>query len=72
LEHSIAVEVNGKYVVKISPLELQIAYKLYLGSERDVEDAVFLYTLFRDVLDSTELEKWCRELNVDCSILRGV
>jgi len=72
LENSIAVEVNGKYVVKISPLELQIAYKLYLGSERDVGDAVFLYTLFGDALNSAELEKWCRELNVDCSVLGGV
>jgi len=72
LEHSITVEVNSKYVVKISPLELQIAYKLYLGSERDVGDAVFLYTLFREAVDHAELEKWCRELNVDCSVLRGV
>jgi len=71
LEHSIAVEVNGKYVVKISPLEPQIAYKLYLGSEKDIEDATFLYTLFREALNRAELEKWCRELNVDCSILRG-
>jgi len=72
LENSIAVEVNGKYVIRISPLELQIAYKLRLGSEKDIGDAAFLYTLFREALDRTELEKWCRELNVDCSILRGV
>jgi len=71
LEHSIAVELNGKFVIRISPLELQIAYKLYLGSERDVGDAVFLYTLFRDALDSAELERWCRELNVNCDILRS-
>jgi len=36
----------------ISPLELQIAFKLYLGSEKDIEDARFLYSLFIDKLDS--------------------
>jgi len=74
LEHSIIVkvEVDGRYTIRVSPIELQIAHKLYLGSEKDVGDAVFLYTLFRDALDSTELERWCRELNVDCSVLGGV
>jgi len=37
-----------------------------------VGDATFLYTLFREALNRAELEKWCRELNVDCSVLRGV
>jgi len=74
LERSITVEVeaDGRRMIRVSPLELQIAHKLYLGSEKDVGDAVFLYTLFREALDSIELEKWCRELKVDCCILRGV
>jgi len=72
LEHSLTVEVDSKFMIKISPLELQIAHKLRLGSEKDIGDAVFLYTLFRDALESIELERWCRELNVDCSVLGGV
>lgn len=72
LEHSLTVEVSNRFIIKVSPLEQQIAYKLYLGSEKDVGDAVFLYTLFRDVIDHGELEKWCRELGADCSILEGV
>jgi len=74
LERSIAVEVgvDGRYTIRVSPIELQIVHKLYLGSEKDVGDAVFLYTLFRETLDGAELEEWCRELNVDCSVLRGV
>ncbi|MGH9878602.1 MAG: hypothetical protein ACRD5H_13275 [Nitrososphaerales archaeon] len=29
----------NRHVLKISPIELQIAYKLFLGSEKDIEDA---------------------------------
>jgi len=74
LEHSLVVEVeaDGRHTIRVSPIELQIAHKLYLGSEKDIGDAVFLYTLFREALDCAELEKWCRELNVDCSVLRSV
>jgi len=72
LKRSLTVEVSHRFVIKVSPLEQQIAYKLYLGSEKDVRDAVFLYTLFRDIIDHRELEKWCRELGADCSILEGV
>jgi len=63
--------INNGHVVKISPPELQIAYKLYLGSDKDIGDAVYLYTILRDSIDSSELEKWCRELGVNCSILEG-
>lgn len=69
LAHSIRVVVNDRFIVKISPLELQIAYKLYLGSGKDVGDAVFLYTLFKDYIDREELEKWCTRLRVDCRML---
>jgi len=57
LEHNITAEVNSKFLIRISPLELQIAFKLYLGSERDIKDAAFLYTLFRGALNGAELEK---------------
>lgn len=39
----------------ISPLEMQIAYKLYLGSEKDIEDAVHLYELFNEKINENEL-----------------
>ena len=35
----------------ISPLEIQIAYKLFLGSEKDIEDARYLWEIFKDHLD---------------------
>jgi len=72
LEHSLVVEVNNAFMIRVAPLEQQIAYKLYLGSEKDAGDAAFLYALFRDALDHIELGRWCRELGADCSILEGV
>lgn len=49
----------------IGPLELQIAYKLYLGAQKDFEDAVHLYTLFEESLSRPRLEQWVRKLGVE-------
>lgn len=40
----------------ISPIELQIPYKLYLSSDKDIEDAVYLWVLFREMLDGDLLQ----------------
>jgi len=37
--------------LNLSPLELQIPYKIFLGSEKDIEDARFLFKLFKDHLN---------------------
>ena len=51
------VEVNfSGSAVCISPIEIQIAYKLYLGSEKDVEDALYLWEIFREDLDKELLK----------------
>jgi hypothetical protein len=50
--------------IPIGPLELQIAYKLYLGSRTDFEDAAHLYTLFRESLRTERLESWVEKLDV--------
>ena len=71
IENSYTVIIN-KDRIKIAPLELQIAYKLYLGSDKDIADAVFLYVLFKPVLEQKELERWCKELGADVNMLEGV
>ena len=39
--------------LNISPLEIQIPFKLYFGSDKDIEDAVYLYEeIVGKVLDS--------------------
>lgn len=50
--------------ISIGPLELQIAYKLYLGSRTDFEDAAHLYTFFRENLRTERLESWVEKLDV--------
>ena len=59
----ISAAING-FKLFISPIEIQIAYKFYLGSEKDIEDAVYLYELFKERLDRGALLPKCKELNV--------
>ncbi len=48
----------------ISPLELQIAFKLYLGSEKDELDARHLYGIFKNDIDIRLLKTFIGKLNV--------
>lgn len=64
LENAMMARINEE-TIPIGPLELQIAYKLYLGAQKDVEDAVHLYTLFEESLSVSRLEEWVTRLNVE-------
>lgn len=55
----------GNEAIPIGQLELQIAYKLRLGAQKDVEDAVHLYTIFEESLSESRLEEWVRRLEVE-------
>lgn len=61
--NKIKVSINSKNLF-ISPLELQIAYKLFLGSEKDLEDARHLYNIFKEKLNKQELNHSIEKLNV--------
>jgi hypothetical protein len=60
---------NGKQVLlnsqilRISPIELQIAYKLFLESGKDIEDARHLYQLFKEKLDEKLLSEFLLKLD---------
>jgi hypothetical protein len=47
LENAIEASIAGERI-PVGPLELQIADKLHLGTQTDVEDAVHLFTLFEE------------------------
>ena len=64
LRNAIPAEI-GHSELPVGPLELQIAYKLYLGTRTDFEDAVHLYLLFEESLRSERLETWVERLGVD-------
>ena len=48
----------------ISSLELQIPFKLYLGSEKDIEDAKYLYNLFKDKIDLILLKEFNQKFKI--------
>ncbi len=69
LENPLTARIGGE-TVPIGPLELQIAYKLYLGAQKDVEDAVHLYILFEESLSVSRLEEWVTRLAVEAEYER--
>lgn len=63
LENSITVLLNEKRL-PISPLEQQIAFKLFMGSEKDIEDARFLFKLFEKNLNTGKLLEYLDALEI--------
>lgn len=59
------VRVNNDFDLFISPLELEIPYKLFLGSEKDIEDARFLYQFFKDQLDQKTMAIFNQKLKTN-------
>jgi hypothetical protein len=65
LENSITARLTSvDAALPIGPLELQIAYKLYLATPKDFEDAYHLYSMFEESLSTRELERWVGKLDV--------
>ncbi|MBI5636148.1 nucleotidyltransferase [Candidatus Micrarchaeota archaeon] len=64
LKNKVKVALNQQEI-NISEIELQIAFKLKLGSEKDFEDARHLYNVFKDSLDTRLLENQVKALGVE-------
>ena len=47
----IKVKVNDEYIFHISNIEMQIAFKNYLGSDKDLEDAKHLEIIFLEYIN---------------------
>jgi hypothetical protein len=63
LQEAITARIDGSSL-PIGPLDLQVAYKLALGAETDLEDAAHLYAMFKDSLRTARLEQWVERLDV--------
>lgn len=61
-EHKVAQ--LDRYGINISPIELQIAFKLYLGSDKDIEDAAYLYEIFSAYLSKFKIKDFMDILGV--------
>lgn len=62
LDHPVKAVLNGRPYAT-SPLELQIPFKLYLGSEKDLEDAKHLWLVSKEHLDKTLLTEFLSHLD---------
>jgi hypothetical protein len=63
MQHKIKVLLNGQKI-NTSEIELQIAFKLSLGSDKDFEDARHLYKVFKEFLGIALLKHQIEELGV--------
>jgi len=54
----------------MSYIEVEIAFKLYLGREKDIEDAKHLYILFKQALDKEMLNTLLSMLKVEDTVRR--
>jgi len=64
LKNHVKVILNKEFNFFISPIEIEIPYKLFLGSEKDIEDALYLWNIFQEKLDKKLINKFMKELNV--------
>jgi len=55
----------NKNLLFISRIEIQIPFKLFLGSEKDLEDARYLYEIFKDKIDTNLMREFNRKLNIE-------
>lgn len=49
----------------IGPLEMQIAYKFWLGSEKDIVDAIYIREISRDFINEDLLRDFCSSFGVN-------
>ena len=64
LDNPLRVILNSRELL-ISPLEQQVAYKLYLGARNDIQDARFIFGIFKDNLDTKDILRMSKILKVE-------
>ncbi len=72
IDNKMKVMFNTKYSMYISPIELQIAFKLWLGSDKDYEDARYIYNIFKEYIDAQKLNRFISELRVKKETVKRV
>lgn len=64
LSHRLKVTLN-KEILYLNPIEMQIPYKLWLSSEKDIEDALYLWDIFKERIDKGSMKMLMAELEVE-------
>jgi len=57
-------------IINTSELESQIAYKLFLGSDKDLDDAAHLYRVLKEYLNPEELKYYIKAMKIKKSVVR--
>ncbi|OGI15172.1 hypothetical protein A3K63_03515 [Candidatus Micrarchaeota archaeon RBG_16_49_10] len=55
-----------------SPIEIQIIYKAFLGSEKDILDAILLARVFKNYLNPTILIKFSKDMDIKEKVLKRI
>lgn len=55
----------GDETLRVGAFELQIAYKLHMGTRKDFEDALYLYQVVEPTLNNARLESYVERLGVE-------
>ena len=69
LNRPLSVIIN-KNELLMSPLEVQIPFKIWLSSEKDIEDAMHIYELFGAKLDKKLMKNISKRLKIDREMIK--
>lgn len=69
LDKPLKVVVNDKQLL-MSPLEIQIPFKVWLGSEKDIEDAMHIYELFGKKVNKGLMAGIAKELKIEKEMVK--
>ncbi|MEM4335961.1 MAG: hypothetical protein QXL47_02095 [Candidatus Anstonellales archaeon] len=68
VKYSIKIK-KGNYVFRTAPPEIQVPYKLLLGTDKDIKDAKYIYERLKDIIDIETMKKNARLMKVDLSLI---
>jgi|YelNatPaOPRAMG01_1025707.scaffolds.fasta_scaffold02414_22 hypothetical protein len=68
IKYSIKIK-KGGCVFRVAPPEIQIPYKLWLGSDKDIKDAAYIYERLKPIIDFESMKKNAKAMKVDLSLI---
>ncbi len=70
LENPVLIK-KGEFTFKVAPPEIQIPYKVWLGSDKDLKDAAFLYERLKPIINKKAMLEIAGEMGVDLQLILG-
>lgn len=59
------IVINDNIILFTALIELQIPFKIFLGSEKDIEDAQHLFYIFKGNIDENLMHEFARKLKIE-------